>query len=192
MKMSDESVLSKLSWIIVGTVVTGAIGLGYYFLQTNFLQQTPELVFSSLNSIPFSGEESNLGIYHVEILNDGKLTIKEIICVIIIDSAIIEEYKISVEPSIKYTGEKVGDRFTLELPMLNSKEKIGVSLLTTSIDELPPKPEVSLRGEGVVGSESTLESQSPQSLIFGNYSVMVSIGSSMLALIMGYYFRTKV
>jgi len=90
-----------------------------------------------------------------------------------------------------YTEEKLGDRFNLEVPMLNSKEKMSVSLLTTSIGELPTKPEVSLRGEGVVGSESTIETEASPLLIFGNYSTLVSFIGTILSLFLGYYFSRR-
>ncbi|MBA7636132.1 hypothetical protein ES703_43747 [subsurface metagenome] len=161
--------------------------MGYVYIQSTFLQQTPKLLFSSLNSIPFEGEENNIGIYHVEILNDGKTTIKNINCVIIIEGSIIEDHILSVEPSISYIEIQVEDRFSLEIPMLNSKEKIGVSLLTTSIGELPMKPLISLRGEGVTGIESSDESEVSIIETFRNITTIVTFLGVLISIGIRYY-----
>ena len=191
MKMSKESGINRVLWLIIGAVISGAVGLGYIYIQSNFLQQTPKLMFSSINSIPFEGEENNIGIYHVEVFNDGKTTIHNIDCVIIIEGSKIEDYILSVEPSISYNEIQIEDTFYLNIPMLNSEERISVSLLTTSIGALPTKPVVSLRGEGVTGSEFTGASESEIKQIFGNYSLIISAVGAIISIMIGYFYWSK-
>jgi hypothetical protein len=113
----------------------------------------PRLTYSSVETVPFSGPSSVVGIYQVVLHNDGKSEVEAINCYVRIPGAKVEQYRTIAAPSLSTTATVVGDAVRVDIPSLNPGETAQVSILATSPTYLPNHPEISLRAKGVTGEE---------------------------------------
>lgn len=149
-----------ISWkqILFTALVTGVVtivaGLILFRLQTKKPQE-PRLVYEVPYTRPFRGTDLNFAIYNVPILNPGTAYAPDVVGVIQVPSATLEELHITSAPSITYTHKIARDTLELHIPELNPDETILVSLLATSEADLPNSPDVWIRGTGVTGVERT-------------------------------------
>jgi len=133
---------------VTGIVTLGA-GMALYYIQT----PEPRLTYSVEDTLPFEGPSENIAIYHVGIENNGKKVVEDVVCQLSFSTAIIKQHRIILEPSIAYTETILNNSYRVELLNLNPQESTLVSVLASSPDQLPSRPEISLRGKGITGIE---------------------------------------
>lgn len=153
------SAWEKINWtqIIVTAFVTLAIAIASNMIVTYLQTSKPKLVYSTTETIPFSGEDQVMGIYQILIGNEGKKSTKDVICYVSISEASIEQWDISADPAISFTSSLTQDSLTIDFPLLNPSEFLSISILATHATQLPELPEVSLRAEGVSGVEKSTD-----------------------------------
>lgn len=130
-------------------IVTLGVGMALYYIQT----PEPRLTYSVEDTLPFEGPSENIAIYHVRIENNGKKVVEDVVCQLSFSTAIIKQHRIILEPSIAYTETILNNSYRVELLNLNPQESTLVSVLASSPDQLPSRPEISLRGKGITGIE---------------------------------------
>lgn len=153
--------MRKLNWvaILLTALVTGVVTIGAGVILDRLRTREPRLVYSTLDTIPFTGENRVLAIYHVSIDNEGKRAVEDVACHIRIPWASIEESVVSADPAIPYDKSTEGDTLKLHFPGLNASEAAQVSVLATAASELPIRPVVSLRAKGVSGVKKSAEKE---------------------------------
>ena len=148
---------ARVNWkqILVTALITGIITVGAGMLINHFQTREPRLVYSAEDTLPFEGPLENLAIYHVKIENSGKKIVEDVVCQLSFSTGIIQQNRVVLEPSIT-ANEIVSDSvYRLELPNLNPGESAASSILVSSKDQLPDRPEISLRSKGVTGVEAS-------------------------------------
>jgi len=131
----------------IAVTVAGALILGK--LQAH----EPHLVYSSTESLPFSGPSGDVSIYQVTLSNDGNKEVYDVACAIRIPSAKIDQYKVTADPLLNVSGAVLGDSVNIHVPNLNPSESVQISLLASGSRDLPARPQVTARGKGALGSE---------------------------------------
>lgn len=171
---------SKFNWtqIVIAALITGVVTVGTGMLLFWFQEREPLLTFSTAETIPFAGAEKIIGIYNLRISNQGKKEVRDVVCVVRIPSSAIEQSKVSVNPANRHSEETRGDAFTVHISGLNPTEEASVSVLASSTQALPNKPEIALRAAGVTGVEqSTVDKNinNPILIIASGIGVLVSM-----------------
>ena len=163
--------LERLVAALLGIAVTviGALLIGA--LQ----QRDPNLTFSSVEALPFLGPSGEISIYQVTISNDGKKDADDVVGVIQIPGGKISQSKITASPTLNVSSSlSSDDSLTVQVSSLNPSESFQVSLLADGIRGLPSRPQVSMRGKGVIGKE-----KNPVSAKLGSdSSLLVTMGAA--------------
>jgi len=160
---------------VVGIIVTvaGALIIG------QFQARDPHLVYSSTESLPFSGPSGEVSIYQITISNDGKREVYDVACVAQIPGGRVDRYKITANPLLGVSGSASGDTVNIQIPNLNPSESVQISLLATASSTLPVHPDVLVRGRGVVGAQKSLPEEAQ--LPFG--APLISLFAATFALL---------
>lgn len=140
---------------IITALITATITLGVGWLITHFQESEPHLTYTIDNAVPFQGPSESIAIYNVTIGNDGKEMAENIICQLSFLPAKILQSKLTIDPAIVYSETSSNNSYRLEIPDLNAGEKAIVSILASSIDSLPTRPSITLRGKDVNGVEAS-------------------------------------
>jgi hypothetical protein len=133
---------------VLGSLIGGPIG-GCITYRLN--AKSPHLTVAVEQPVQFQGDKATIGIINFSVVSDGSMEAEKIECMFRTGAAKIQEVKAtpeSIKPSVKTDGNKV----TVTVDNLNVGEKLFVSTYVT--ESSPDKPDVSVRGKGVVG-EST-------------------------------------
>ena len=152
---SSEQEAKRFPWptILISALATLLVsvlaGMVLFFLQA----REPHLVFTAADTIPFSGTNRVIAVYQVSVTNDGKKSVDDVVCYIRIAGASIDQKRVFADPSLSYSDSVTGDAMRIEIPSLNPSESEQVSALASSQASLPSRPEVSVRGRGVMGEE---------------------------------------
>jgi hypothetical protein len=160
---------------IIGIVVTVTGALILVALE----EREPRLVYSSTESLPFSGSDGEVSIYQVTVSNDGKKEAYDVACAIRIPAAKVEQYKVTASPLLNALGTVSGDTVNVQVPNLNPSESFQISILASGPESLPGRPQVSARGKGIVGTEKAPSTgQSPSEPI-----AFITLGAASLAVV---------
>jgi hypothetical protein len=157
----------RMNWmqILVTAIITGVITIISGAILFRIQTREPNLVYTAPDTRPFSGTDRNFAIYNVSISNPGKAGIPDVVGVIQVASATLEDLRITAAPSLTCTHNIISSTLELRIPELNPNETIGVSILATSKSDLPNSPDVSVRGSGITGIEGT----SPETKRFSDW-----------------------
>jgi hypothetical protein len=140
-------------------IVSALLGIAVTVVGALILQKIqsrePRLVYSSVETVPFNGQNGVIGIYQVVVRNDGKREVEDISSYIRIAGAKIEQYHTIVAPSLTTTTAQVDDAVKVNIPSLNPGETAQISILASSPTFLPTHPDISMRAKGVNGEEAT-------------------------------------
>jgi hypothetical protein len=141
--------------ILLTALVTGVVTVGTGMLLFKLQTRAPKLTYSTSETVPFSGGTAFVGIYNVDITNEGSKEVEDVVCVVRVPMATIKQHNLSVSAAIsKEEGVGVGE-YTVKLSGLNPSEAASISVLAESGTELPRRAEVTLRAKGVTGSEKS-------------------------------------
>ena len=180
-----------INWkqLFIGAVITFIVGTTSGILIFNYQTQEPRLYYSAPETIPFSGEDQVIGIYHISLSNEGKKASKNVICVIQIPEATIEDWKISTELllAMELSSSVINDTLKLEFPLINPSERIHVSILATAANSLPLRPIVAIRAEDIVGIEKDLAEPFDVSMLMSTIGIVIGFVGVIFAFIMRLY-----
>jgi len=102
--------------------------------------------------LPFNGGGKSVGIYQVEITNEGDSVADSLTGLVRIPAATIDNQRVSGPGALPIEAKAEGDTVRLSAPSLNPTETIHRSILASSPTALPTGPEVSIRATGISGS----------------------------------------
>lgn len=151
--------MKKINWlqIIVTAVMTLIVGIISTIIAVKLQVQEPRLIYSITETTKIKMKDQDVAIYKLSVENNGKKFVENIDCQIRISSANIEEVSINKDPTIKYTSSVVDDTVVLNFPLLNPSEEVQVSILANASINLPERPEIKIRGKGVIGIDKSIE-----------------------------------
>jgi len=147
----------RINWmqIVATALITGAVTIVTGFILFRLQTKEPKLVYTATETRPFRGTDRNFAIYNLSISNLGGASIADVVSIVQVPDATLEDLRVVADPSLKYTYDIVSDTLELQIPELNPNETMAVSVLATSQTDLPDTPDVSLRGSGITGVETT-------------------------------------
>ncbi len=169
-----DRIIAAVFGILIPVMVAIIVG--------RFQAAEPHLIFSSTESLPFSGLNSEVTIYQVTLSNDGKKEVYDVACAIRVPDSKIDQYKVTADPLLNVLGSVSGDSVNIQIPNLNPAESIQISLLASANHKLPARPVISVRGRGTVGTEKAQTQQESQShttpliALLAGFSAVVSGG----------------
>lgn len=172
--------------VVVTAIITGIITVGGGLLINHFQAREPHLAYSIEDAIPFEGLFENIAIYNTKIENDGKKVVEDVVCQLSFSEAIIQQTRVVLEPSITKKESIVNGSYRLELPNLNPGEHALISVLVRSSEQLPPRPEISLRGKGVTGVEASEDKKRG-----ANWVIIVMATITTYAALSSFLFTTR-
>ena len=91
---------SNWKQIIITAIITGVITVGAGVIINNFQTREPHLTYSAQDAIPFEGLLENIAIYNVEIENDGKKIVEDVVCQLSFSTGVIQQSRVILEPSV--------------------------------------------------------------------------------------------
>jgi hypothetical protein len=109
----------------------------------------PRLAYASPESLPFNGGGKNVGVYQVEISNEGDSAAEDITGTVRIPGATVDNQRVSGPAALQVDAKTEGDTVRLAAPSLNPTETIDLSVLASAPTALPTTPEVSVRAKGL-------------------------------------------
>ena len=109
----------------------------------------PTLAYVPSESLPFNGGGKNVGIYQVDVTNEGDAVADALTGSMRIPGATIDNQRVSGPGALPIDVKTEGDTVHLSAPSLNPAETIHVYILASSTTPLPAEPDVSVRATGV-------------------------------------------
>jgi hypothetical protein len=111
----------------------------------------PRLTYAAPESLPFNGEGKSVGIYQLEIANEGDSAAEGLTGSVRVPMAVIDNHRVTGPGALPVDIKVEGDVVHLSAPSLNPTETIHLSVLASSSTTLPGNPDVSVRANGVTG-----------------------------------------
>ena len=154
--------------ITLVVIVVG--GMILYYIQS----EKPKLVFERPETLPFTATTGrNFAIYNVSFANSGRAATTDVVGIMQVPGALIEQFGIDVHPALGWTHNVLSDTLKIQLTEIAPGETVRASFLATSSNTLPNTPEVSARGpEGVIAEERS----TVKSVQFGSLATMIWAG----------------
>ncbi len=151
-----DSSAGRVGWakIAVSAFVGIAVTALGTVVATRFLSREPDLVYSVVESVPFTAPDKVLGIYQATIANEGQREVDEVLAVIRVPTSAVDRFKVIAPGSLRYDAKADGDVLRISMPMMNPGDSLSVSILATGVlFPLPSRPDVSVRARGLNGKE---------------------------------------
>jgi hypothetical protein len=133
---------------VLAGVVLGVFG---YWLAGS----KPHLTVKVSEIAKFQGDKHNPGFASIHIQSDGSKEAEEVECRFTLNN--VQEVKISPD-NLNATWEVKDARVSVKTAVMNPGESLTIAAYTSNTAGVPERPEVSVRGKGVVG-----ESEAPGS-----------------------------
>jgi len=153
--MAQTDRQNRLNWvqILISASLTALLSLVVSIVVFNYTHDKPKLIYEIFPISSFVSDKTELGIYNVQILNDGSKEAEEITC----DFNFAKGTKIiesKIEPSssaISYNtiNDSIKNKLTYKFPMLNPSENCKFSFLIENFKET--ELHLSLRAKGIIG-----------------------------------------
>jgi hypothetical protein len=142
-----------MNWktIIATAIVTGIVAVGTGMLLFYLQLREPKLVFAVQQSVPFQGNRESLSIQHIVIRNEGTKEVANVVAEVRVPGGRIKERRVATDSSLSFTEKLTAESYRFEARALNPEERVQISLLTSGTTSPQQAPEVSLRGQGIVG-----------------------------------------
>ena len=177
--------MTKINWyqilatISVTSIITVLTGMFLFKWQ----QPKKQLTYEIQSPIPFEDNDEQTGIYHISFANEGTEVIEDINSIISFgkEDRIVKSI-INANETLNYYEEKDSTKIELKVQNMNPNEKIGMSILATSNQNLPEKPKFSLRAKGINGIESAINNK-PEKPPFDSLAILVALASALTSIL---------
>ncbi|MBX7103242.1 MAG: hypothetical protein K1X57_04130 [Gemmataceae bacterium] len=174
--------LGDITKVVLGVLLGGIATLVLGWWNT----KSPHLTVNVSDTILFKGDRHNFGIVNCTVANDGSREAESLECTFNIQGAIIQDLKVSPdhlnavvpnratmigamprssEDTARQPNTKKGDKITVTMPLLNVGETINISVLLADSDDTASKPQMSVRGKGVIGEKAPPRRRTDSELI---------------------------
>jgi hypothetical protein len=134
---------------LLAAVITLAVIVTAETLAHKLSSREPRLAYVPSESLPFNGGGKNVGIYQIDVTNEGDAAADALTGSMRILGATIDNERVSAPGALPVDAKAEGDTVYLSAPSLNPTETIHVSILASSTTPLPIEPDVSVRATGV-------------------------------------------
>ena len=163
-----------MNWksIIATALITGAVTVATGMLLFWWQSEKSELIYNSIQSIPFDDSNNKLFIQQVEIANSGDKVIENVVFVLTFSNEKIQKSKITIDKAISHKTKSDDSSIELKIDTLNPKEGAAVSILFQGSSTSTRAGAVSLRGKGVTGRP--IGSSNKSSMVFISISVIAA------------------
>lgn len=159
--------------VVLTAIITGVITFGAGMLINAFQTREPHLTYSVEDTLPFEGPLEYIAIYNIEMENDGRKIVEDVVLQLSFSTGTIQQSRVILEPSIIKNEEILNNSYRLELPNLNPGEGVTLSVLVSNPEQLPSRPEISVRGKGVTGMEASKDAEGGFNWVFVALSVII-------------------
>lgn len=179
----------KNNWksIIWSAIITGIITLLTTLGINYFSSKKTSLSYLTQTSISFQKDSLNVRIYNLELVNDGDEIVENINGQIEFDGQHITNYKLTNSPVLNITDTVLNNAYKVQISSLNPTEKVTMSFLISSPNQVDSLPIVDFRAKGLSGQlknlgDSKEEGLSLVKLLFIAISLAVTLSSTLLTL----------
>jgi len=170
--------------IVIAAAVTGlftlVVSLGSGWLLSYIQMREPRLAYTTQDTIPFEGPTENLAIYHVTIENIGLNVAENVVCQISLLDAKILKTSLIAAPGITHNQSISDGSCKVEISNLNPRESVVISVVASSLKRLPTRPQVHLRGKGIVGTEASKRSDTTSSIF--SVETIIALSGALAAM----------
>lgn len=179
-----EAGASKSSfWTVVLTgFVSLVVGVGSGVLINYFTEKHPKLTYDITTQEIFPGQQNNTGIFAVRIENSGKREIEQLECHLRFADGEVMERTIAGLPDSARRIVGGGNEITITVPFLNPGEKFSVHALLRKVKPPFVRPEIDLRGRGVLGLEAPTDKATTDGFVSTGISVLTALLTAFITL----------
>jgi hypothetical protein len=142
---------SNWRWTLIAAAISIVVIVAAETLVSKFSSREAKLTYTAPESLPFSGDGKKVGIYQLEITNEGDSVAEGLTGLVRIPGAAVDNQRVSGPGALTIEAKAEGDTVRLSAASLNPGETIHVSILASSSAVLPKEPEASVRANGVSG-----------------------------------------
>ncbi len=142
---------SSWRWTLIAAAISIVVIVAGETLVRRISSREPALSYTAPESLPFNGGGKNVGIYQVEVTNEGDAAADSLTGLVRVPAASIDNQRVSGPGALPIEAKVEGDTLRFSAPSLNPGETIRLSILASSPMGLPTEPEVSVRATGVSG-----------------------------------------
>jgi hypothetical protein len=151
--MKDKT---SLKTIIISALVTGIITVLATLLLNYFSSKEKKLSYLAQTSIPFQKDSLNVRIYNLDLINEGDEVIENIKGLIQFNGQIVSDYKLEASPVLSIHDSLFKNKYEVSVASLNPSEKITLSFLISSPNQVDSLPKVDFRANGLSGKTKSV------------------------------------
>jgi hypothetical protein len=134
---------------LLAAFITGAITVMNALVIDHCTSKKNSLSYYTHLSEPFEKDSVHLGIYHMELLNDGDEMVEDIKGIIQFEGQHIVAFKLKGSPTLNIRDSLAGSNYHLNLASLNPMEKLAMAFLVSGIPPSNGMPLVDIRAKGL-------------------------------------------
>ncbi len=154
--MPDETIASRsnIKTILLTGLVSLVVGVGSALLINYFTEKRLKLTYDITTQEVFPGQQNNIGIFALRIVNDGKREIEQVLCHVGFSQGRITERSVAGIPA--FAGNVTGSENYIEVtvPFLNPGEQFSVHALLANVSSPLSRPSIDVRGKGILGTDA--------------------------------------
>jgi hypothetical protein len=144
---------SKILPIIVTGIVSLVVGVGSGLLINYFTEKHPKLTYDITTQEVFSGQQNNIGIFALRVVNDGKKEIEQVTCHLWFSEGKLTERRVVGIPESARSVEGSEKNIDVLVPFFNPGEQFSIQVLLNDVRQPLARPVIEIRGKGVLGTE---------------------------------------
>jgi hypothetical protein len=153
---------SNVITIILTGFVSLAVGVGSGLLINYLTEKRPKLTYDITTQEVFSGQQNNIGIFALRIVNDGKREIEQVTCHLwFSEGKLTERRVVGIPDTARSVGGSERD-IEVTVPFLNPGEQFSIPVLLSEVRQPLARPSIEIRGKGVLGAEVSSHGDSQQ------------------------------
>lgn len=162
--MSEEPAQrrSNIVTIVLTGLVSLVVGVGSGLLINYFTEKQSKLTYDVTTQEVFSGQQNNIGIFALRIVNDGKKEIEQVTCHLWFPEGKLTERRVAGIPDSARSVGGSEKEIEVTVPFLNPGEQFSIQALLSEVRQPLARPSIEIRGKGVLGAEVSSQGSSQQ------------------------------
>jgi hypothetical protein len=181
---------SNWRWTLIAAAISIVVIVAGESLVHRISSREPSVTYTAPESLPFNGGGRSVGIYQVDITNEGDAAADSLTGSVRIPAATIDNQRVSGPGALLIDAKAEGDTVRLSAPSLNPTETIRLSILASSPTTLPTEPEVSVRATGISGFRRVPGGYRANTISFLP-TLLIATGAAVVMLLLQLVFRHR-
>jgi hypothetical protein len=181
---------SSWRWTLIAAAISIVVIVAAETLVHRISSREPSITYAAPESLPFNGGGRNVGIYQVEITNEGDAVAEGLTGSVRVPAATIDNQRVSGPGALLIDAKADGDTVRLSAPSLNPTETIHLSILASSAATLPSEPEVSVRAIGTSGIRRVPGGRRANTISF-RPTLLIATGTAAVMMLLQLVFRRR-